>query len=97
MTPDEAPEPITAYDAAEILNRAPSTIHLWAIRYGTPKLGKIGRRVYYDMRDLRVIERETSHEHPVPATPEDRAAISAMCPLRAAERAAERAPHQNAA
>jgi hypothetical protein len=88
MAPEEAVRPVTVYDAAVILGRAPSTIHLWAIRYGTPKLGKVGRKVYYDLNDLAVIERETTHGHPVPATPEERAAIRAICPLWAAERQA---------
>lgn len=81
MTADEV-EPVTAYDAAERLGKAPSTIHLWALRYHARRLGRHGRRVYYDFADLAVIHRELQHGHPVPATPEERAAIRLRCPLK---------------
>jgi hypothetical protein len=83
---EDQPKPITVYDASRILDRAPSTIHGWALRYAAKKLGTMDGKVYYDYRDLSVIERELRHGHPVPATPEERAAISQRCPLRAAER-----------
>jgi hypothetical protein len=38
--------------------------------------------VYYDFADLAVIHRELQHGHPVPGTPEERAAISLRCPLK---------------
>lgn len=78
-------EPVTVYDAAERLDKAPSTIHLWALRYGARRLGKQGRRVYFDFADLAVIDRELRHGHSVPATPEEREAIRLRCPLRDAE------------
>jgi hypothetical protein len=77
----------TAEAAAERLGRAPGTIHCWGTRYRARKL-RIRGRVYYDYRDLAVIERELRHGHPVPETPEARAEISQRCPLRAAERLA---------
>jgi hypothetical protein len=79
--PDGEARPITVYDAAPLLDRAPSTLHVWAVRYGARKLGKQGRRVYYDFHDLAVIEREIRHGHVVPATPEERAAVRRRCPL----------------
>jgi hypothetical protein len=82
-----AVEPVTAYDAAGRLDKAASTIHLWALRYGARKLGKQGRKVYYDLSDLKVIERELRHGHQVPATPEERAAIADCCPLWRQEQA----------
>ena len=82
---DEGTRAVTAYEASETLDRAPSTIHLWAIRYGAVKLGKLDGKVYYDFADLAVIEREIRHGHPVPPTPELRAEIRSRCPLQAAE------------
>jgi hypothetical protein len=82
-------QPVTAYDAAGRLDKAASTIHLWAIRYRARKLGKEGRKVYYDLNDLKVIEREIRHGHPVPATPEERAEIADACPEWVRERQAE--------
>lgn len=89
MPPDTGADtrPVTAYDAANVLERSPTTIHVWALRYNVVQLGKIGRRVFYDFNDLAVIEREIGHGHPVPGTPEERAAIRARCP-HAANRAA---------
>lgn len=81
MTADEV-EPVTAYDAAERLGKASSTIHLWALRYNAKRLGKHGRKVYFDFADLAVIHRELKHGHPVPETPEERAAIAVRCPLK---------------
>lgn len=77
--PDDV-KPVTAYEAAGRLDKAASTIHLWAIRYGARKLGKEGRKVYYDLNDLRVIEREIRHNHRIPPTPEARAEIADACP-----------------
>lgn len=93
MAPDDdGLQPVTVYEAAPRLQCAPSTIHGWALRYKVEKIRPRGyRTVYYDYRDLAVIERELRHGHPVPATPEERAAISQCCPLRAAERLAEAA------
>lgn len=83
---------ITVNAAANRLDRSPGTIHCWGTRYNARKMRLRGSRtVYYDYRDLAVIERELRHGHPVPATPEERAAISQRCPLRAAERLAEAA------
>jgi hypothetical protein len=71
---------ITVEDAAKRLERAPGTIHCWGNRYGARKL-RVRGRVYYDYRDLVVIERELRHGHPVPATPEEREEIRLRCPL----------------
>lgn len=72
-------EPVTAVQAGERLDKAPSTIRCWALRYNAHQLSKIGKRVYYDFADLAVIHRELRHGHPVPATPEERAAIRLRC------------------
>lgn len=88
MLPDTGLEPVTAYDAARRLDKAYTTIHLWAIRYGARKLGKQDRKLYYDYWDLAVIEREIRHGHPVPGTWQERAAIRSCCPLAAAARRA---------
>jgi hypothetical protein len=79
---------VTAVEAAAEFEKAPSTIRCWALRYGAVQLKKVGKRVYYDLADLSVIDRELRHGHDVPATPEERAAIRAICPLWAAERQA---------
>lgn len=84
---DDRPQPISVYDAAPLLGRATSTIHGWALRYDVARVGELDGKVYFDYRDLAVIERELRHGHPVPATPADRSAISARCPLRDAEHA----------
>lgn len=91
MPPENEVEPVTAVQAAKRLGRASATIRCWAIRHNARQLRKLGRAMYYDYRDLAVIEREIRHGHPVPATPEERAAISQCCPLRAADRSAEAA------
>jgi hypothetical protein len=80
---EDGTAPVTAYEAGEILRKAPSTIHLWAVRYGARKLRMVGRKRYYDFNDLVVIERELRHGHKVPATPEERAKIRERCPLNA--------------
>lgn len=90
MSP-ETVRPVTAIQAAKQLGKAPATIRCWAVRYNARQLRRVGRAMYYDLADLAVIERELRHGHPVPATPEERAAISQRCPLRAAERLAEAA------
>jgi hypothetical protein len=72
---------VTADEAADRLGRAPSTVRCWAFRFNARKLGRQGRKVYYDFLDLAVIDRELSHGHPVPATPEERAAVRDRCPL----------------
>ena len=83
---------ITVEAAADRLGRSPATIHCWGTRYNARKVRIRGSaRTFYDYRDLAVIEREVRHGHPVPATPEERAAISKRCPLRSAERLAEAA------
>jgi transposase-like protein len=81
-------EAVTAERAAAQLGKAPSTIRYWVTHYNARRLGKVGRKMYYDLADLAVIEREVRHEHPVPATWQERAEISQRCPLRAAERLA---------
>lgn len=90
MLPNDGckPEPVTAEKAAERLQRAPSTIRYWVTHYDARRLGKHGRKMYYDYNDLFVIERELFHEHPVPATWRERAKIRERCPLKTAERLA---------
>lgn len=88
---EDRPEPVTASAAAKRLDRAASTVRCWALRFNALKLGEMDGKVYYDYRDLAIIERELRHGHPVPATPEERAAISKRCPIRATERLAEAA------
>lgn len=89
MPPDEdRPEPVTAVEAGKALNKAPNTIRWWAKRYNAVQIKRHCRAVYYDMRDLKVIEREIFHGHTVPPTPEEREAIRLRCPLRAAEQSA---------
>jgi len=83
VSPEDPPvEPVTVYAAAERLGKAPSTIHWWAIHYGARKLGKVDRKTYFDYLDLMVIERELFHEHPIPATWQERAEIRERCPLK---------------
>lgn len=77
--PPDMPLPATAEQAAQSLGRPAATIRVWAHRYRVPRTRR-GRHVYYDLRDLQVIERELHHGHPVPPTPEERAAIRLRCP-----------------
>lgn len=85
----DRPEPVTAETAAVKLQKTTTTIRTWVTRFNARRLGRVGRTMFYDMRDLRVIEREIDHGHKVPPTPEEREAIRLRCPLRAAEREAE--------
>ncbi|MEV4672711.1 hypothetical protein AB0K34_13735 [Actinomadura sp. NPDC049382] len=78
--------PVTSKQAADRLERSPSTIRYWVTHYGARRLGKVGQVMYYDFDDLRVIERELRHGHDVPSTPEERAEIAAACPLWLQER-----------
>lgn len=78
---DARPKAITAEQAARRLQKAPTTIRYWVTHYNARRLGKVGRKMYYDYNDLAVIEREVRHGHPVPATPEEREAIRSRCPL----------------
>jgi hypothetical protein len=64
-------------------------VRCWAFRFNAARLGEHDGKVYYDYRDLAIIERELRHGHPVPATLEERSAISQRCPLRAAEHLAD--------
>lgn len=86
--PPAAPGPnwAKASEAAVRIGKASGTIYSWATRYGVRTLKVRGRGTYFSMDDLRVIEREIFHGHLVPATWQERAAIAAECPLRAAER-----------
>ena len=85
------PEAVTSLQAAERLERAPSTIRYWVTHYGARRLGLVGKVMYYDYADLAVIDREIRHGHPVPATWQERAAMPTICPLRATERARDAA------
>lgn len=66
------PEPVTALDAATRLGRSPVTIRQWARRYAAHQLGREGRAIWYDYRDLATIEACIHRGDPVPATPADR-------------------------
>jgi hypothetical protein len=81
MPPEPRVRPVTSKQAAGRLEKAPSTIRYWVTHYAARRLGKVGQVMYYDFDDLRVIERELRHGHPVPATPEERAEIADCCPL----------------
>ncbi|TDD97614.1 hypothetical protein [Actinomadura rubrisoli] len=85
MPPALKPVPVTAVEAAGRLDRSVGTVYSWVTRHGARRLKRINRRMYYDLNDLRVIEREIGHGHPVPATPEARAEIADGCPLRRQE------------
>lgn len=67
---------VTATEAAWILERAPGTIHCWAIRYGARKV-KVGKIVYYDFNDLSTIERAIKRGDTVPPTWQERAELMA--------------------
>ena len=85
MPPEKPVLPVTSKEAAGRLDKPAATIRYWVTHYGARRLGKVGNIMYYDYNDLRVIERELRHEHPVPATPQERAAIAELCPRWAAE------------
>lgn len=81
--PSEQPfERATAAQAAKRLGKASGTIYSWGTRYHARK-AKVRGITYWDLKDLRVIEREILHGHPVPATWQERAAIRLACPLKA--------------
>ena len=86
MPPEVRLEPVTARHAADLLEKAPSTIRCWAVRYGARQLKKVGKVVFYDFADLAVIDRELKHGHPIPATWQERARIANRCPHAAADR-----------
>lgn len=75
MLPSPRLRPVTARQAAALLSKAVRTIKSWAVRYGARKLGVVDGAIYYDLTDLMIIEREIRRGRPVPATPEDRAAL----------------------
>jgi hypothetical protein len=81
VDPRAQPQAVTAADAAARLDRATSTIRYWVTHYGARRYGKVGRVMYYDLADLKVIDREIWHCHPVPPTWRERAAIRERCPL----------------
>jgi hypothetical protein len=78
---------VTAERAAALLDKTPTTVRTWVTRFNARRLGRVDRKMYYDLRDLKVIEREIRHGHQVPATPEERAAIADCCPLWRQEQA----------
>jgi hypothetical protein len=86
VPPLSRPVPVTAAEAAARLDRSVGTVYSWVTRHGARRLKRVNRKMYYDLNDLRVIEREIRHGHPVPASPEDRAEIAVSCPLFDAER-----------
>lgn len=87
MLPEAGFEKATTVEAAQCLDKAPGTIASWGTRYKARKI-TVGGKTFWDMRDLKVIEREIHHGHKVPATPEERAAISVRCPLQDAQNSA---------
>lgn len=84
MPLESAFEKATTAEAASRLQKAAGTIASWGTRYHARKINIRGV-TYWDMHDLRVIEREIKHGHAVPASPEERAAIRFRCPLKAAD------------
>jgi hypothetical protein len=84
---DDKPQPVTASEAAARLNRNPVTIRTWVTRFHARRLGRVNRIMYYDLRDLKVIEREIWHGHPVPATWQERTDIRLRCPIKTQEAA----------
>jgi hypothetical protein len=91
MPPAAKPVPVTAAEAAGRLDRSVGTVYSWVTRFGARRLKRINRKMYYDLNDLRVIDREIGHGHPVPATPEERAEIADGCPVRQAQGESARA------
>lgn len=71
----------TVAEAARRLKKASGTIASWGTRYRARKI-RINGITYWCLKDLRVIEREIMHGHPVPATPQERQEIRLRCPLR---------------
>jgi hypothetical protein len=69
---DDVPIPVTFEQAAEDLERSPSAIRDWVTRYAARRIGKVGRRMYLDYRDLAVIDACMHRGKAVPATPEER-------------------------
>lgn len=88
---DGRPEPVTADVAAKKLRKKPATIRTWVTRFNARRLGRYERYMYYDLKDLRIIEREIEHGHTVPLTWQERKAISQACPFKAQELAAQAA------
>jgi hypothetical protein len=66
MREEDELQPITLSAAAEFLGRPWSTLRDWPSRYKTPRIGQVGRRVYYDMRDLETIAAFKNLGKPVP-------------------------------
>ncbi len=66
MREDDKVQPITIPDAAEFFGKPVSTLRDWPYRYKTPKVGKVGRRVFYDMRDLETIDAFKNLGLPIP-------------------------------
>lgn len=89
MPSPSMPVPVTAAEAADRMDRSVGTVYSWVTRHGARRLKRVDRKMYYDLNDLRVIEREIRHGHPVPPTPEARAEIADACPLWLQERQAE--------
>jgi hypothetical protein len=91
MAPADGPIAVTSKQAAAKLDKAAGTIRYWVTHYGARRLGMRGRVMLYDLRDLRVIEREIRHGHLVPRTWQERAEIRDACPTRESERLADAA------
>lgn len=83
-------EHVTAAQAAARLDKSTGTIYSWGTRYKARKV-QVRGVAFYDLNDLKVIDREIRHGHKVPATPEQRAEVSQACPLKTAERTAHAA------
>ncbi|GAA1628239.1 hypothetical protein GCM10009733_026230 [Nonomuraea maheshkhaliensis] len=70
--------PATARQAADRLDREPSTIRQWARRYQARVLGRAGREAVYDYDDVATIEGCIWRGDPVPPTPEARDELRAQ-------------------
>ncbi|MFI7630252.1 hypothetical protein [Microbispora rosea] len=70
--PNDPPEPATAARAGARLKRTSATIRKWSERYDARQLGRVGRQVIYDYRDLATIDGCMHRGEPVPPTPEER-------------------------
>jgi hypothetical protein len=68
----DLPIPVTISQAAGELERDAPLVRMWASRYRARLVRKIGKRAWYDLRDLSTIEGCLHRGEKPPATPEDR-------------------------
>ncbi|MCC5574503.1 hypothetical protein IMZ11_02470 [Microtetraspora sp. AC03309] len=67
MRDDDKVRPTTLAAAAAFFGKPWSTIRDWPSRYDSPRVGKVGRLVYYDMRDLETIDAFKNLGKPIPS------------------------------